>query len=62
MCSGSCWISGARLWTEFTADICRGLTGGRGVFSMEEAHYDKVPTHLQQEIMDAREKEKEEED
>lgn len=45
----------------YTTDL-RSMTGGRGVFTMEEAHYDKVPTHLQQEIMDAREKEKEEED
>ncbi|HKJ26079.1 MAG TPA: elongation factor G [Anaerolineales bacterium] len=45
----------------YTTDL-RSMTGGRGVFSMEEAHYDKVPTHLQQEIMDAREKEKEEEE
>jgi elongation factor G len=45
----------------YTTDL-RSMTGGRGVFSMEEARYDKVPTHLQQEIIDAREREKEEED
>ncbi len=45
----------------YTTDL-RSMTGGRGVFSMEEAHYDKVPTHLQQEIIEAREREKEEED
>ncbi|MGD2027069.1 MAG: elongation factor G [Anaerolineales bacterium] len=45
----------------YTTDL-RSMTGGRGVFSMEEAHYDKVPTHLQQEIIDAREREKEEEE
>jgi len=45
----------------YTTDL-RSMTGGRGVFSMEEDHYDKVPAHLQQEIVDAREKEKEEED
>ncbi len=45
----------------YTTDL-RSMTGGRGVFQMEEAHYDKVPTHLQQEIMDARDREKEEED
>jgi len=44
----------------YTTDL-RSMTGGRGVFSMEEAHYDRVPAHLQQEIVDAREKEKEEE-
>ena len=45
----------------YTTDL-RSMTGGRGVFSMEEAHYDRVPAHLQQEIIDAREKEKEEEE
>ena len=45
----------------YTTDL-RSMTGGRGVFSMDESHYDRVPTHLQQEIMDARDKEKEEED
>jgi elongation factor G len=45
----------------YTTDL-RSMTGGRGVFEMEESHYDRVPTHLQQEIIDAREREKEEED
>jgi elongation factor G len=45
----------------YTTDL-RSMTGGRGVFSMEESHYDRVPAHLQQEIIDAREREKEEED
>lgn len=44
----------------YTTDL-RSMTGGRGVFTMEEAQYDKVPAHIQQEIVDAREKEKEEE-
>jgi elongation factor G len=44
----------------YTTDL-RSMTGGRGVFSMEEDHYDKVPTHIQQEIVEAREREKEEE-
>jgi elongation factor G len=44
----------------YTTDL-RSMTGGRGVFTMEEAQYDKVPSHIQQEIVDAREKEKEEE-
>ena len=35
----------------------RSMTGGRGTFSMEFDHYDLVPTHLAQEIMDARQKE-----
>jgi len=45
----------------YTTDL-RSMTGGRGVFTMEEAHYDRVPAHLQQEIVDAREREKEEEE
>jgi elongation factor G len=45
----------------YTTDL-RSMTGGRGIFTMEEAHYDKVPSHLQQEIVEALEKEKEEED
>ncbi len=45
----------------YTTDL-RSMTGGRGVFSMEEAHYDRVPAHIQQEIVDAREREKEDED
>lgn len=45
----------------YTTDL-RSMTGGRGVFSMEEDHYDRVPAHIQQEIMEAREREKEEEE
>ncbi len=45
----------------YTTDL-RSMTGGRGVFSMEEAHYDRVPAHLQESIVAAREKEKEEEE
>ena len=35
----------------------RSMTGGRGTFSMEFDHYDLVPTHLAQEVMEARQKE-----
>ncbi len=35
----------------------RSMTGGRGTFSMEFDHYDLVPTHLAQEVMDARQRE-----
>lgn len=45
----------------YTSDL-RSFTGGRGVFSMEEDHYEQVPTHLQAEIIAAKEKEDEEED
>ena len=40
----------------YTTDL-RSITGGRGVFTMELSHYEVVPTHLTQEILDARQKE-----
>ena len=39
----------------------RSMTGGRGYFTMEFDHYDLVPSHLTQEVIEARQKEKEEE-
>jgi len=44
----------------YTTDL-RSLTGGRGVFEMEFSHYEKVPAHLQQEIIAERERERAEE-
>jgi elongation factor G len=38
----------------------RSLTQGRGVFSMELEHYENVPSHLAQEIVEAHQREKEE--
>ncbi len=35
----------------------RSITGGRGIFSMEFAHYENVPAHVQAEIVAARQKE-----
>jgi elongation factor G len=43
----------------YTTDL-RSKTGGRGVFSMEFSHYEQVPSHLAQEIIEAREKERKE--
>lgn len=40
----------------YTTDL-RSITGGRGVFSMEFSHYEVVPTHLAQDIIDTRQKE-----
>ncbi len=40
----------------YTTDL-RSLTGGRGVFEMEFSHYEKVPAHLQQEIIAERQRE-----
>jgi len=44
----------------YTTDL-RSMTGGRGIFSMEESHYEIVPTHLAQEIIAAKAKEDAEE-
>ena len=44
----------------YTTDL-RSLTGGRGVFEMEFSHYEKVPAHLQQEIIAERQRELSEE-
>ena len=35
----------------------RSMTGGRGYFTMEFDHYEVVPAHITQEIVDARHKE-----
>ena len=45
----------------YTTEL-RSMTGGRGVFSMEEAHYDQVPSHLQEEIIAAEEARRQEEE
>jgi elongation factor G len=37
----------------------RSLTQGRGIFSMELDHYENVPTHLAQELIEAHQREKE---
>ena len=44
----------------YTTEL-RSMTGGRGVFTMEEDHYERVPTHLQADIVAAKEKVEEEE-
>ena len=44
----------------YTTEL-RSITGGRGIFSMEESHYEQVPAHLAEEIVNARAKAKEEE-
>ena len=40
----------------YTTDL-RSITGGRGVFSMEFSHYETVPAHIAQQVIDARQKE-----
>jgi elongation factor G len=37
------------------------MTGGRGIFSMEESHYEQVPAHLAQQLIAAKASEEEEE-
>jgi elongation factor G len=44
--------------TRYTTQL-RSLTGGRGYFTMEHDHYDVVPQHLAQPIMEAHKKEME---
>jgi elongation factor G len=44
----------------YTTEL-RSITGGRGVFAMDESHYEQVPNHLAKDIIVAREKAKEEE-
>ena len=40
----------------YTTDL-RSITGGRGVFSMEFSHYEVVPSHIAQDVIDRRQKE-----
>lgn len=40
----------------YTTDL-RSITGGRGVFTMDFSNYEVVPSHLTQEIVNARQKE-----
>ncbi len=40
----------------YTTDL-RSFTGGRGVFAMSFSHYEVVPAHIAQEVIDARQKE-----
>ena len=40
----------------YTTDL-RSITGGRGVFSMEFAFYETVPSHIAQDVIDASQKE-----
>ena len=40
----------------YTTDL-RSITGGRGVFGMEFSHYEVVPTHIAQEVINIRQKE-----
>jgi elongation factor G len=40
----------------YTTDL-RSITGGRGVFSMEFSHYEKIPAHIAEDVIAARQKE-----
>ncbi|MEN8098337.1 MAG: elongation factor G, partial [Chloroflexota bacterium] len=42
------------------ANDLRSFTGGRGYYTLEFSHYERMPAHIQQEIVDAAEREKEE--
>jgi elongation factor G len=45
----------------YTSEL-RSMTGGRGIFEMEESHYERVPNHLQSEIVAAMQQDEEEEE
>ena len=40
----------------------RSFTGGRGIFTMSLSHYETVPQHVAQEVIDARKRELDKED
>jgi elongation factor G len=42
----------------YTTDL-RSITGGRGVFTMSFSHYEVVPSHIAQEVINAKQKEDE---
>jgi elongation factor G len=44
------------------ANDLRSFTGGRGYYTLEFSHYEKVPAHIQQEIVEKIKKEREEAD
>jgi len=39
----------------------RSMTGGRGIYRMEFSHYDEVPAHIAQKVIEAAAKAKEKE-
>ena len=43
------------------APIKLAFTGGRGYYTLEFSHYEKVPAHIQQEIVERVQREKKEE-
>lgn len=45
--------------SRYSIDL-RSITGGRGVFSMELSHYEEVPDHIAQKIIEHHKKEQEE--
>jgi elongation factor G len=40
----------------YTTEL-RSITGGRGIFTLEFSHYEVVPAHIAQEVINARQKE-----
>jgi elongation factor G len=45
--------------TRYAIDL-RSMTGGRGLFTMKFDHYEEVPSHLAEKIIEAARKEKDE--
>jgi elongation factor G len=44
------------------APVLTSMTGGRGVYHMEFSHYDEVPAHISQKIIEEANKERKEEE
>jgi elongation factor G len=44
------------------APVLTSVTGGRGTFHMEFSHYDEVPAHIAQKIVEDAQKERTEEE
>jgi len=44
------------------APVLTSVTGGRGTFHMEFSHYDEVPAHIAQKIVDEAKKERTDEE
>ena len=45
----------------YTTEL-RSITGGRGVFTMEESHYEQVPAHIAEGIIASKAKDSDEEE
>ena len=47
----------AEPYAQFVEDLLRSLTGGRGTFRATLDHYEEVPAHVAQKVIEAHHKE-----